>query len=94
MQVRGLVQRQVEGVRPVFEGGKKAGKQVFRIANLWGNSIVVDGCMVGSRSVFCFATRLCASREYYTRFPIESAVERSIYVCGYAVTAYGLRHRQ
>jgi hypothetical protein len=50
MQVRGLVQRQVESVRPLFERGKKAGQQVSRIANLWGNS-VVDGCMVGSRSV-------------------------------------------
>jgi hypothetical protein len=79
MQVRGLVQRQVVGVRLVFERGKKAGKQVSRIANLWGNSVVVDGCMVGSRSVLALrrgCVRLC---EHYTCFATRDAVNRSIH---------------
>jgi hypothetical protein len=66
MQVRGLVQWQV-------------GKQVSRIANLWGNS-VVDGCMVGSRSVLALRRGCVRPREHYTCFAIENAVNRSKYV--------------
>jgi hypothetical protein len=47
MQVRGLVQRQVESLRSVFEHGKKAGDASPGSAKLWGNSVVVVGCMVG-----------------------------------------------
>lgn len=41
------------------ERGKKAGKQVSRIANLWGNS--VSSLMAAWSAHARFATRLCAS---------------------------------